>query len=29
MRTSEPIGVGTDSSGIFEFVIETTIIYER
>lgn len=29
MRTSEPIGVGTDENGIFEFVIETTIIYER
>jgi hypothetical protein len=29
MRTSEPIGVGTDSSGIFEFVIEVNIIYER
>lgn len=28
MRTS-PIGVGTDSNGIYEFVIETTIIYER
>lgn len=29
MKTSEPIGVGTDNNGIFEFVIETTIIYER
>ncbi|AJA50058.1 hypothetical protein CPAST_c40290 [Clostridium pasteurianum DSM 525 = ATCC 6013] len=29
MRTSEPIGVGTDNNCIFEFVIETTIIYER
>jgi hypothetical protein len=29
MRTSEPIGVGTDGNGIFEFVIEVNIIYER
>lgn len=29
MRTSEPIGVGTDENGIFEFVIEVNIIYER
>ncbi|MDF2804943.1 MAG: hypothetical protein K0S61_4848 [Anaerocolumna sp.] len=29
MRTSEPIGVGTDDNGIFEFVIEVNIIYER
>ncbi|MFT8313176.1 MAG: minor capsid protein [Clostridium sp.] len=29
MRTPEPIGVGTDDNGIYEFVIETTIIYER
>lgn len=29
MRTSEPVGVGTDSNGIFEYVIETVIYYER
>ncbi|MBU3205573.1 minor capsid protein [Clostridium algidicarnis] len=29
MRTSEPIGVGTDSNGIYEYVIETVIYYER
>ena len=29
MRTSEPIGVGSDSNGIFEYVIETIIYYER
>jgi hypothetical protein len=29
MRTSEPIGVGTDNNGIFEFIIEVNIIYER
>ncbi|SHK39633.1 hypothetical protein SAMN02745163_03751 [Clostridium cavendishii DSM 21758] len=29
MRTSEPIGVGTDSNGVFEYVIETVIYYER
>lgn len=29
MRTSEPIGVGTDSNGIYEFVIETIIYFER
>lgn len=29
MRTSEPISVGTDSNGIYEYVIETIIYYER
>ncbi|SHJ52044.1 hypothetical protein SAMN02745163_02054 [Clostridium cavendishii DSM 21758] len=29
MRTSEPIGVGTDSNGVFEYVIEVNIIHER
>lgn len=29
MRTSEPVGVGTDENGIFEYVIETVIYYER
>lgn len=29
MRTDEPIGVGTDNNGIFEFVIETVIYFER
>lgn len=29
MRTSEPISVGTDASGFYEYVIETTIYYER
>lgn len=29
MKTSEPVGVGTDDNGIYEFVIETNIIYER
>ena len=29
MRSSEPIGVGTDSNGIYEYVIETIIYYER
>ncbi|MGF7050414.1 hypothetical protein J2T13_004952 [Paenibacillus sp. DS2015] len=29
MRTSEPISVGTDDEGIYEYVIEMTIIYER
>lgn len=28
-RTSEPIGVGTDENSIYEYVIETTIFYER
>ncbi len=29
MRTSEPISVGTDSNGIYEYVIETVIYFER
>jgi hypothetical protein len=29
MRTPEPVGVGTDSNGVFEFVIETVIYYGR
>lgn len=29
MRTTEPVGVGTDDNGIYEFVIEVNIIYER
>lgn len=29
MRTAEPVSVGTDDSGIFEYVIEVTIYYER
>lgn len=29
MRSSAPISVGTDSEGIFEFVIEVNILYER
>lgn len=29
MRTSEPIGVGTDSNGIYEFVIEIVIYFGR
>lgn len=29
MRTSEPVGVGTDDNGIFEYVIETVIYFER
>lgn len=29
MRTPEPVAVGTDSNGVFEFVIETVIYYER
>ena len=29
MRTSEPISVGTDSNGIYEYVIEINIIHER
>lgn len=29
MKTSEPIGVGTDENGIYEYVIQTNIIYER
>lgn len=29
MRTSEPVGVGTDSNGIYEWVMETVIYFER
>lgn len=29
MKASEPISVGTDSNGIYEYVIETVIYYER
>lgn len=29
MKVSEPISVGTDDNGIFEFVIETIIYFER
>lgn len=29
MRTPEPVPVGTDSNGVFEFVIETVIYFER
>lgn len=29
MRTPEPVNVGVDSKGVFEFVIETIIYYER
>lgn len=29
MRMPEPVSVGTDDAGIYEFVIETTIYYER
>jgi hypothetical protein len=29
MKTSEPISVGTDSNNIYEYVINTNIIYER
>lgn len=29
MRTAEPVSVGTDDEGIYEYVIETTIYYER
>ena len=29
MRTPEPVGIGTDGSNIFEFIIETVIYYER
>ncbi|MBU3226804.1 phage tail terminator protein [Clostridium algidicarnis] len=29
MRTSEPVSIGTDSNGIYEYVIETVIYYER
>jgi hypothetical protein len=29
MRTPEPVNVGTDDEGIYEYVIEVTIYYER
>ncbi|MEY8001203.1 minor capsid protein [Clostridium sp. Mt-5] len=29
MRTTEPVGVGTDENNIYEFVVEVNIIYER
>lgn len=29
MRTAEPVSVGTDDEGIYEYVIDTTIYYER
>lgn len=29
MKTSEPVEIGTDDNGIFEYVIETVIYYER
>ncbi|MBP1999755.1 hypothetical protein J2Z69_000774 [Paenibacillus shirakamiensis] len=29
LRTAEPVSVGTDEAGIYEYVIETTIYYER
>ncbi|MNB71315.1 hypothetical protein D3C75_178770 [compost metagenome] len=29
MRTAEPVNVGTDDAGYFEYVIEVTIYYER
>lgn len=29
MRHSEPLGVGTDSEGVCEFVIEVNILHER
>lgn len=29
MRTSEPISVGTDKNGVYEYVIEVNIIHER
>lgn len=29
MRSDEPIGVGTDANGIYEYVIETWLTYER
>ncbi|BBI32366.1 phage tail terminator protein [Cohnella abietis] len=29
MRHPEPLSVGTDSEGVYEYVIETTIYYER
>lgn len=29
LRTADPVGVGTDDEGIYEYVIEVTINYER
>ncbi|WP_040209875.1 phage tail terminator protein [Clostridium polynesiense] len=29
MRTPEAVGIGTDSNGVYEYVIETIIYYER
>lgn len=29
MRHAEPLGVGTDSEGIYEYVIEVNILHER
>lgn len=29
MKTSEPVGVGTDDEGIYEYVIEVNIVHER
>lgn len=29
MKVSEPISVGTDTNGVYEYVIETNIIYGR
>ncbi|MFT8347686.1 minor capsid protein [Clostridium saccharoperbutylacetonicum] len=29
MRSSEPVGVGTDANGIFEYVMEVIIYFER
>ena len=29
MRSDEPISVGTDTNGIYEYVIETWLTYER
>lgn len=29
LRSSEPVAIGTDDRNIYEYVVETTIIYER
>ena len=29
MKNDEPVGIGTDDNGIFEFVIDLNIIYKR
>lgn len=29
MRTAEPVNVGTDDEGFYEYVVEATIYYER